>query len=1102
MTLFALNDATTSDGVLHRGQWRLSRIEVVNWGTFDGFHAVDVARKGHLVTGASGSGKSSLLDAIAAVLTPKGAVTFNAAAQESVGRASDRTWVTYVRGAWSREADEIEDRTVATYLRTNATWSGILLRFENEEHDPVSLIRLFHLRGTSTDSSDLKEMNVITRTLDGLMTYAPYASGGIDARRLEADHHPVIVTTTGKHGGYFQRLQRLLGIGNETALQLLHKTQAAKNLGTLDTLFRKFMLDEPPTFKRADSAVEQFGELRDAYDHVVDLRRQRDALLKVSNAAEAYEKAQAEATSLSDLADAVQPFAVSLQLDLSRKALIDANTDLAKAAAHLTKTQKALNEAEEQLTAARDRVNALGGRDLAPHQARINDAKRALQEVLSRRGRLANRLTGAGLQMAETEGEYADLCTMAREALLVPVPDALDHALLERLSLTRKTLRELESDLKTLNLHKSNMNPRLLNVRDQLCRDLNIPQELMPFAGELISVRHDHAQWSGAIERALAPIATALLVRDDEIAAVRKAVNERHLGVNLTIDAVPSTSHAPLPIRDDRSLVYRVDVAEGIFAEYLNRRLSDEFDFTCVDSADELEDVSRGITVNGLIKRAARRYIKADRHDVNDRARWVLGGNIEPKRDELQRQLATVGAELVELDRQANDASADRDRHVTRKGLFEDVLTLPWSEIDAESAERRIATLQGLYDQVVSPDSDLGRASQAESALVQERDQLRGKAERAGGQRAVALEKQALLQASIDELAQQSIADLSDHVKSKLDEHFRRQQNIIRFDQVNAVAFRVQSILHAEGDKLRTLVEVSIAEFVERARDFNNEWRAIATNANLSSRIEDRSGYRDLLAGIQSRGLPEHEANFRRLLDTRSKESVTFLRDDLTGALRQIESRITPVNESLGRSPFDRDRYLNIRVRLRRTQEVKDFLGDLKSIVDGNWANEDFAAAEHRFAVLANIMHRLGSSDRVDREWRTRVLDTREHVSFIAEEVDRNGKVHNVHDSSAGLSGGQRQKLVVFCLAAALRYQLAVPEADFSNYGTVVLDEAFDKADADYTRMAMDIFVAFGFQMILATPGKLLQTLEPYIGAVTVVTNPDRKGSQLTNVEF
>ena len=83
-------------------QWRLSHIEVVNWGTFAGHHAFDISRAGHLITGASGSGKSSLLDAIAAVLTPDKWLRFNAAAQESSTGRDDRSLMTYVRGAWSK----------------------------------------------------------------------------------------------------------------------------------------------------------------------------------------------------------------------------------------------------------------------------------------------------------------------------------------------------------------------------------------------------------------------------------------------------------------------------------------------------------------------------------------------------------------------------------------------------------------------------------------------------------------------------------------------------------------------------------------------------------------------------------------------------------------------------------------------------------------------------------------------------------------------------------------------------------------------------------------------------------------------------------------
>ncbi|MFC5928866.1 SbcC/MukB-like Walker B domain-containing protein [Cryobacterium melibiosiphilum] len=147
-------------------------------------------------------------------------------------------------------------------------------------------------------------------------------------------------------------------------------------------------------------------------------------------------------------------------------------------------------------------------------------------------------------------------------------------------------------------------------------------------------------------------------------------------------------------------------------------------------------------------------------------------------------------------------------------------------------------------------------------------------------------------------------------------------------------------------------------------------------------------------------------------------------------------------------------------------------------------------------------MSPLGSSEIADRAWRGRCLDTREHVTFMAHEVDLAGRTVNVHDSSAGLSGGQRQKLVIFCLAAALRYQLASDEDDLPTYATIILDEAFDKADSRYTRMAMDVFVEFGFHMILATPERLLQTIEPYVGGITSITNATRRDSRTASVTF
>lgn len=246
-------------------QWRLGRIDLVNWGTFDGRYRIDVARKGHLFTGASGSGKSSLLDGIAAVLTPNRVLRFNAAAQEGTTRGDDRSFVTYVRGAWSKEADETLDRAVSSYLRRGATWSGVLLRFDDGQGGIVTLARVFHIRGSSVDRSDLHDLALAGREDIDLDALRPFAEHGIDARAAKNAWPNAAITTNGNHKGYFARLQRLLGIEGDNALQLLHRTQSAKNLGSLDQLFRTFMLDEPVTFDRATNAVEQFGELREAH---------------------------------------------------------------------------------------------------------------------------------------------------------------------------------------------------------------------------------------------------------------------------------------------------------------------------------------------------------------------------------------------------------------------------------------------------------------------------------------------------------------------------------------------------------------------------------------------------------------------------------------------------------------------------------------------------------------------------------------------------------------------------------------------------------------------------------------------------------------------
>ena len=84
-------------------QQRLAQIQLVNWGTFNGYWAFNVPRQGLLLTGSSGAGKSSILDALAAILVRPVRLRFNAAAQGTDTGDRERSVITYVRGAYKRE---------------------------------------------------------------------------------------------------------------------------------------------------------------------------------------------------------------------------------------------------------------------------------------------------------------------------------------------------------------------------------------------------------------------------------------------------------------------------------------------------------------------------------------------------------------------------------------------------------------------------------------------------------------------------------------------------------------------------------------------------------------------------------------------------------------------------------------------------------------------------------------------------------------------------------------------------------------------------------------------------------------------------------------
>lgn len=1101
-----------------QGQWRLDRIEVVNWGTFQGHHVIEVPRKGFLLTGHSGSGKSSVVDAVTAVLTPRVKATFNTAAADASARGGDRTVLTYVRGAYSRGADEDSGEITTRYLRPpkdtsgkerGGTWSGLLLRYSNGGGEQAHLVKLFHAKRGASASADVHELHLLTQEPLQLLDLQPYAKDGLKERELKKARPEAYVHK--QHARFAARFSRVLGLTGERAALLLHRTQSAKNLGSLDDLFRGFMLDEPETFDLADRAVEQFTELSEAHQAVVRAREQVAHLEPLEGELEAYDDAADLERRTRVQADALDDFTHGWKLDLTRAARDEAGMSADSAEADHQQVSTALESADQRVRDARAAVDARGGAQLEALEEKAQTRQESLRDAQTQFDRLKTRLGTVGLPVPENQAEMAQLHRSAAE-LLADKEAATTRSragaqeMMGRKAHVQARLTGVVDELDAMKRNRSNVGHKLMEARSRIATAAGLPERSLPFAAELMQVRSEHSSWTGAVERVLRPLSTVILVPTAHEVMVTAAVDAHHLGTRIKVTAIPAEMPSPPKPTSEESLVYKVEVSPGVSAsvrDWLHHELSRRFDFPCVETAQELAGLDRGVTRAGQVKRGRRSYEKDDSSRIDDRSRWILGFTNDQKVEHFVQLRRDLDAEMAAADRELGAMMREHEAQLARTRALEEVAEIEWSQVDVESRRRSLEEAQQARVALLADDGDLRAAQQRLTQSEQTRATAAQNERDAARRMAGAQSELERLTRTVLELQAQEAGVVEKEVQAALRHEFaaHRTQRTVTHTSVETDARKVAGALHARIDVAAERQNQSGRRILKIMMTFRTQWPAAA--ADLGAEVESRSGYLVILESLRADRLPDFEQRFFRMLREQSQQNIGLLAERIRSAPREIRRRVDPINGSLLRSQFATGRYLQIQVAESRPAVVKEFLADLNTITTGVLAVEDEPAeAERRFQLLARIMGQLGSSESADRTWRRHCLDTRRHVRFLGLEQDPDGVVVDWYDSGRGRSGGQKQKLVVFCLAAALRYQLTRATDELPSYASIVMDEAFDKADTRFTRMALDIFTEFGFHMILATPLKMLQVLEDYVGGMTLITSPDGQSSYASPVPF
>lgn len=251
--------------------------------------------------------------------------------------------------------------------------------------------------------------------------------------------------------------------------------------------------------------------------------------------------------------------------------------------------------------------------------------------------------------------------------------------------------KALLDDIASLKSRRSNIDEQQVRIRAALCQALELDQDEMPFAGELLQVREDEREWEGAAERLLRGFGLSLLVPDRHYKAVAEWVDRNQLRGRLVYFHVRQARPGALPELHRDSLVRKLSVKpDSPFFDWLERELAHRYDVACCATQEQFRREARAITRAGQLKDPSGRHEKDDRRRIDDRSQYVLGWSNTAKIAALEdnaRQLELrLGAAAVEIGKLQDQRRALQQRidALSRLEEFADFRELDWAALAAE----------------------------------------------------------------------------------------------------------------------------------------------------------------------------------------------------------------------------------------------------------------------------------------------------------------------------------------------------------------------------------------------------------------------------------
>lgn len=1110
-------------------QWRAETLQVVNWGGFHGHIRVGFAFGSTLLSGASATGKSTLLDAYLALMMPADTPFNNASNDATTGRArgtDQRNLLTYLRGKrnTNRESgtEELTDQVLRG--RDGPTWGAVAATFVDDRQRRFTALRVYFVpRGATRPNEIVMKMASIDGRIN-LSQLAELAPGRFDKRALHGRWPTMTVHSS--YAEFSQNLFTRLGIGaggdGLRALRLLARIQAGHQVQTVDGLYKSLVLEKPATYAAADNAIKHFADLDATYRAMLTEEHKVEVLSQLPRLLDDLEQAHTDEHLLTNLGLGLpgdSPFLL-WQLHTRHRlhdAAIATNRDHhQRAGTELATAAGRVGDLEERLEDVRELKSAHGGDALEQLRNELEQLQDRRTGVADRRSVFDERTASLATAL-DTAEEFAD-ARVGADTFLAGVDAHRAQMEEQRGKIARDGVpliarrQDLDGEHQSLQGRDGLVPRRLHEARLTIADAAKIDVDELPFVAELIDLDPAEQAWRAAAEVVLYSLVRVMLVDRRLMEDLSTAIDPIRLSVRVQFEGIalaPFRSRPADPVFLSGKLQYRDSPFSGWVQERLRRRGTDA---RCVDAPDQLRGDELRVLRSGQTRHGTR-GAHGDQGAVP-----IIGFSNTARLAEIAAEIGGIDAELGALGRADRAIAAELARLLMLQQAHQHLVDTRWDDIDLNAVDALIAERRQQRDHLLNS-SDMLRELQGQEEQL-DKDLAKARYTEFDAHRALTdldtahkgLTRRLVdIEAELERIGNDDQIHLTDAQTQRLDTVFASVGEVGDLDAFPGNLKRLRSRLTAQRDEATRRAAVASEAQCTIFRTYQSRW----PDPNLGVEIASATGYRAILDHITATGLHERRREWRRRLSEWSGQDLVPLNGAFEIAVEDIEERLRPVNAILADLPFgpDGDR---LRITLRRLQydDLTTFRRELKALSSGvtdDLAEDKMQARFERLHAFINQISPPRKTDPAgggDREPQYRptpsrrdfYLDVRQHVQITAVQLNSEGIEVAVHAALGGNSGGESQELIAFIVGAALRFQLGDEDRARPRFAPVILDEAFIKADSQYAGRAIAAWQGLGFQLIVAAPLDKVTAVEPHMDLLLTTTKSAQGYSHLSEL--